>query len=211
MPAARKRKQREEKATLSDYEMERLKNIRVNEAALSRLGLDGGRHRLDGGPGLVSVTNEVAVPEPCVPLRFVRYEPESFDLADAHVDCMLQWIGAVQRVDGVHKTDEAALRAATVFAAIDATGRLVAFAALALSTPYLLELHAHEDWRRQGYGSRLVALVKKAAAAAFPSGRLRLTVADGNSPAIRLYSKAGFKLVGDECEEGYSIFEYSLA
>jgi hypothetical protein len=70
--------------------MERLKNIRVNEAALSRLGLDGGRHRLDGGPGLVSVTNEVAVPEPCVPLKFVRYEPDAADLADAHVKCMLQ-------------------------------------------------------------------------------------------------------------------------
>ena len=126
MPAARKRKQQEEEATLSAYEMERAENMINNEAILSRLGLDGGpgfggahatrvdvddsipqrnseMHaevgrfyeglvpgsvcdngyaasiavqegqdgmgwRLNAPDGsMVSVTNEVAVPEPCVP------------------------------------------------------------------------------------------------------------------------------------------------
>lgn len=144
------------------------------------------------------------------PTEIVRYEPAAPTLPN--VEHMLRWIRAMPRVDGVDKTDEAALRASTVFAATDAAGYLVAFAALALSTPYLLELHVHQDWRRCGFGSRLLALVKDAAAAAKPGGRLRLTVEDGNSPAIRLYIEAGFnKLVGEEGEEGYSIFEYSLA
>ena len=146
-------------------------------------------------------------------LKILRYQPGVAEVPDALIATMLEWIEVVPAKRDVKKTDESALRASTVLAAADADGRLIAFAALDLSVPYLLEVHVHKDWRRRGLGSRLVKTIVEESTAA-KVGSLQLTVADiapgvANDPAIGLYTKVGFELVKER--DGYSIYEYRIS